>query len=355
MSFDPRDVVTPPIIAPPFAAPAADPPDPGDVLSSQRSTSAASPARTTSSLRALTYNILVGGGPRLQAIEQVIRDSRADVVGLQEIVRPDLFIKLAERLEMHHTLARSRSGWHVAVLSRWPFVEERPHGGAQMARALLETLVETPTGARLRIFVTHLRAEFSSARAGETHRLREINYVLERMSVARAAREPHLLMGDFNSLAPGERLEATTVLRHALVADAHQRQHGQPPFGHPSVSYILPPAARPFRPMLVAATRFGPLAALCNALAGAYMPRDVVRRMRAAGYADCYATSHPDPRTRLFTCPLPTPAGRIDYVFASPALAARLIACEVLTDTPTRPVSHASDHRPVLAEFALHG
>jgi endonuclease/exonuclease/phosphatase family metal-dependent hydrolase len=309
---------------------------------------------TTATFGVMTYNILVGGGPRLGAIERVIRGSGADLVGLQEVLRPDLLELLAERLGMYHAIARSPSGWHVAALSRWPFVETRAHASPELVRALLEAVVEVPGGGRLRCFVTHLRAIFSDPGAGEWRRVREAAFVLERMRPAREAGEPHVLLGDFNSLAPGEPLYATRVLRHALWVDAARRAQGSSWLdGRPGVDYILPPVARPFRPLLQVAARSAPLAWVCDRLAGAYMPRAVVRRVRAAGYADCHAVLHPNPRTRGLSCPASMPAGRIDYVFASPALAPRLVSCEVLTETPTLPATQASDHLPVLARFRL--
>lgn len=307
----------------------------------------------TATVGVLTYNILVGGGPRLGAIEAVIRDSGADLVGLQEVTRPDLLAELAGRLGMYHAIAPSPSGWHVGALSRWPMLESHGYGGPQMVRGLLEVVVQPPDGERLRLFVTHLVAGFNQPWAGEPRRVREVEFVLSRMAAARAAGEPHVLVGDFNSLAPGERLEATGVLRHALAVDAERAANGHALIGLPSVDFVLPPIARPFRPLLVAAARGGALGWLCDVAAGAYVPRGVVRRVRAAGYTDCYAAQHADPHARTFTCPLPAPAGRIDYVFASPALASRLACCEVLTDTPERPVSRGSDHRPVLARFRL--
>lgn len=314
---------------------------------------AVEPAAATVAI--MTYNILTGGGARLGAIEHIIRDSGADLVGVQEVTRPDALAGLAERLGMHHAIAWSPSGWHVAALSRWPIVQTRGHSGPQMQRALLETLIELPDGGRLRFFVTHLRAVFSEMRAGEDHRLREIAFVLDRMSAARAAGEPHLLVGDFNSLAPGEPLRASAVLRHALAVEEMRRARGLLMEGHPHVDYIVPPALRPLRPLLGLIGGTPPLAWACDTIASLYVPRAVVRRMRSAGYIDCYAAAHPDPRTRSFTCPSPAPGGRIDYLFASPALAARLASCEILTDTPTRLISYASDHRPVLAHFRLEG
>lgn len=310
-------------------------------------------SQTGPELSLLTYNILAGGAPRLDAIEAVIRASGADLVALQEAQRPDVLEALATRLGMHHTLAHVSSGWQVAALSRWPFEETRVHSGPGLPRALLEVVVAPSGGARLRLFVTHLSAAFRQRRAGEGLRLAELAGVLERMRAARETDEPHVLAGDFNSLAPGERLRATMVLRHALAVDAAKRAHQPDTQGHPGVDFILPPLARPLRVPLSLAARVPPLAWLCDQAASAYAPRDVVRRVREAGYTDCYAARHPDPRTRAFTCPSASLAGRIDYIFASPALAARLVCCEVLADAPERPVTRASDHRPVLARFQM--
>jgi endonuclease/exonuclease/phosphatase family metal-dependent hydrolase len=308
---------------------------------------------TAPTLRVLTYNILAGGGARVAAIERVIRAARPDVVGLQEVVRPDVLIALAHKLGMYSAFAPSRSGWHIGALSRWPILEERGHGGRWMKRAMLELLIQPPDGMAVRLFVLHLRAQFSGPRAGETARLRELEYVLGRLGDARAAREPHLALGDFNSLAPGERVRATALLRHVLAVRARQRTPGDPHYGHPSVHHILPPPLQPFGRLLGAAVAIRPVAAAFDGAVSALAPRAVITRMRETGYSDCYALSHPDPRARAFTCPLPTPAGRIDYIFASPALATRLVSCDVLADAPDCPVLGASDHAPMVAEFRL--
>ncbi len=307
----------------------------------------------TATVTAMTYNILAGGGPRLGDIEQVIRHAGADVVGLQEVLRPDLLVMLAERLGMHYALAPGADGWHVGALSRWPILESRPYTGPRMARGLLETLIELPGGRRMRFFATHLSARFMERRAGEMRRLRELDFVLSRTEAARDAGEPHLLVGDLNSMPPGERFDAMQVMRHALAVDVARRAKDQRMAGHPGVDNVLPPIARPFRPVLAAASRVALLAWACNVVAGAYMPREVVRRIGASGYTDCYVAAHPDARTRAFTCPQPAPGGRIDYIFASPELAPRLIGCEILTDAPASPVTRASDHRPVVARFTL--
>jgi endonuclease/exonuclease/phosphatase family metal-dependent hydrolase len=259
----------------------------------------------------------------------------------------------AEALGMHHVIGMAPDRWHVALLSRWPILEARTHVGSEIRRAVLEALVEVPGGGTLRLFVTHLHAGFAHFRAGERERLREVSFVIDRMRDARLRGEPHLLMGDLNSLAPGERLEAGRVLRHALGVEQRARTYGRQQYGHPNLDNILPPAVRPFRPLVVAAFGVPPIAWVCDRLVNWYVPRGVVRRLVGAGYTDVYAAAHPDARTRGYTCPQPDPGGRIDFIFADQVAAAGLVSSEIVVDGPGRDVTHASDHRPVLAMLRI--
>jgi len=358
MDPDPLDSLD--LLAPGDGLPATDPNSSPAPASPDSAAPGSAPA-AVGTVAIMTYNILAGGGPRLDAIERVIRAGGADLIGVQEVTRPAELARLGERLGMRHAVGRSPSGWHVGLLSRWPILHARSHigapGGPPLTRALLEASVALPGGARLRVFTAHLPAAFSERRAGEGRRLRELDAILGHMRAACPQGEPHVLLGDFNSVAPGERFRPMRVLRHAMAADARRRARGEPGgtgtalVGHPRVDYILPPAVRPLRALLEGASRHPALSWCCDRLAGLYMPRAVVRRLCAAGYVDCYAALRPDPRTRALTCPADAPGGRIDYIWATPELAARLVACEVLTDAPGCPVARASDHRPVLATF----
>ncbi len=306
----------------------------------------------TRTIRVLTYNILTGGWPRRDAIEAVIRDSRADIIALDE-TSPETLEALANSLDMYSAFSPgTKHGWSVGLLSRWPLLETNQHSNSPLNNAMLEALIVPDGAAPLRIFAAHLTAWYSHWRAGEGRRLRELAYILQRMRATEGDGAEQILLGDFNSLAPGEPLLASQLLLHAAQLD-DRRDQGEFLDGLPTIAKVMP---RPLRPLTETLLRLGQkpaLAALCDLVAGLYTPREVVRQTRAAGYIDLYAATHPDRAQREGSCPSHDPAGRIDYIFASPALAARLVACEVLTDSPTRPVSRASDHRPVLATLAL--
>lgn len=302
----------------------------------------------TRTVRVMTYNILAGGWRTVDALAEVMRDARPDIIGIQEAM-PATVNDLAERLDMCGAISPSRYGAPVALLSRWPLRSVNLHAGAPIRNALLEAVVEPEGAAPLRIFVAHLAAGYSRWRGGESVRLREITVILERMRPT--ANEAQLLLGDFNSLPPGERLHASRLLLH-IARNDERRARGEDMTGEPTMMGVLPRPVRPLARALAAGVRIPPLAWLGDQLMGAYVPRTVIRQTLAAGYRDLYAEAHPDPRQRDVSYSSSVPAGRIDYIFASPALAAGLVDCEILSETPTRPIARASDHRPLLATLA---
>jgi endonuclease/exonuclease/phosphatase family metal-dependent hydrolase len=300
----------------------------------------------------MTYNVLSGGWPRVDALETVMRTAQADIIGMQE-VRKRTLLELAERLGMYSVLAVSpQRGSAVGLLSRWPLSDVNTHANAPMRNALLEAVIEPDGAAPMRVFVAHLAARYSAWRAGERVRMRELAYILERMRASDATGEPQLLMGDFNSLPPDERLLASRLLLQTAENDALRAQ-GHDMTGQPGVKRIVPAPLQPLAGALIGVARLPPVAWAFDQVAAVYVPRTVVRQTRAAGYTDLYTLTHPDPRRREMSCPAQNPAGRIDYIFASPALASRLAACELLSEAPASPVSAASDHRPMLATLAL--
>jgi exonuclease III len=76
------------------------------------------------------------------------------------------------------------------------------------------------------------------------------------------------------------------------------------------------------------------------------LPRLVIPAAIAAGYVDVYRALRPE--SGGYTAKTPTPIVRIDYIFASPPLAARAISCDRIEGS--LPV-YASDHLPVRADF----
>ena len=302
--------------------------------------------------RVLTYNILIGGTRRIDQIEQMIRAARPDVVGLVEATNPRVVEELAARLGMDYRLsghAVHPNEWQVALLSRLPIthvqVYRRP---GLLLKLLMEVGVQEEDGRPLTFFLTHLAASFSSSlRGGDSTRREEAHEILRLMRAKRGT--PHLLMGDFNSLAPGDTLKASRLLRYLVQIDELRRANPHESVGHPHLDFVVPPPLRFLEPVLRVVARSASLSALFDRAGSLYVARGTIRLLRKAGYVDCFRRMNG--HAEGFTCPAQAPAGRIDYIFASPELAPRLLSCCVESQAGDVRGEQASDHLPVVAEF----
>ena len=254
-------------------------------------------------MRLLTYNIREGGVGRAEQIAEVIGAANPDVVALQEARDPAVVARLAALGGFRYS--GSRPAHSTAFLSRLPVVS---HSWRQ-PRGTRHALLEVSLGDDLpRVFVVHLRAWFS--KWSEERRARELRGLLDGIR-EQLVREDHafafhVLAGDFNALAPGERFDPT-----------------------PMPAWI--------RGMIW--------------LSGRDIARSTIEIMRSDGYVDAWRVSQPDSELHPgFTFPVWNPHVRLDYVFTPEAYASRVIACEVRT-TPAA-TRAASDHFPLLVELA---
>ncbi len=318
--------------------------------------------------RIVSYNILAGGyslrengARRAPQLTQIIRSARPDIVGLVEATNPQMRQKplvieeLAENLGMQLIMGTEASynrEFQLALLTRLPMVSTRTHPRPGLLnRPLLEVCVEEAGGQQLTVFVAHLSAAFSRQRAGDLIRQREIQEILKIMAPLREQGKPHVLMGDFNSLAPGDSFKASALLRYVVNLDRTKRELHLAD-GHPHLDFVVPPRLRFLNPLLRIIPGSQLFCTLFDAAASLYAPRGPIRMMYDAHYVDCYRRVHP--HAWGFTCPAGAPAGRIDYIFASPVLADRLETCYVVTEGEEGlPGSHASDHLAVAAEFGI--
>lgn len=203
--------------------------------------------------RVLTYNILFGGTPRTDQIAQIIRSARPDVVGLLEATDPRVVEKLAEQLGMEYRLtgrARFAADWQVAVLSRLPIVRMRVHlrPGA-LSKPLLEIGVREEHGGELTLFVTHLTSSFArGARGGDSLRLAEVRELLRITAQKRVT--PHLIMGDFNSLAPGDALGASRLLRYLVQMEELPQAKLHERLSSADLNFVVPTSLGFLKPLL---------------------------------------------------------------------------------------------------------
>lgn len=328
-------------------------------------------AAPTASLRLATYNILAGGGDRWPAIQEVVAALNPDVVALQEIEDPEPMRRMAESLGYRAFFGAAPRFRHQGLLSRIPVVAWQNHQDPEAwPRNSLEVELDLGPRARiprLKVHTVHLTAAFQRRGRGEPDRLRELAAV--RRHAARHPRTPHVIMGDFNSLAPGDGIHATDFLallsqwRRSGVLDEvgalgpvpasvrAMRWWRDPEMPSSEVSAVAR-AGVPHLPWLVhPLIEMVPRGEGTDALVAALLPRAAVRSMGDAGYVDCLRVS--DPSSDSFTCPTYLPAVRIDYIFATQDLAELLVSCRVGSEDEglMEVAKRASDHFPVVADF----
>ncbi len=265
-------------------------------------------------LRILTYNIhhAEGNDGKLDPgrITAVIRESGADLVGLNEVFHPFLLAEgrepmlteMARDLEMRYVFGTTlpdqpgssfQAPYGNALLSRYPILNAAtyrlPAPEGRESRGVVAADVVLEHGRALTCYVTHLDHRSEQVRLEQCEHITQVT--------TRFVGESHILIGDFNALAPG---------------DYQDRQEE--------------------------------LAELEAGSKGAHMATmQVVPRLLRAGYIDAQAAVGKIPAATWST---QNPLVRIDYIWLSPELRPALISCE-RWDTPLSRV--ASDHFPVLA------
>lgn len=267
-------------------------------------------------MRVLTYNI---HGWRdaydrydVARLVRIIRASQAGIVALNEVFHPlitpgenrPLLDLLADTLGMEYAFGVAltpqfafapMASYGNALLTRYPLLAHAGHHltpiDGHEQRGLLEARILLPDGrVPFSVYVTHLDHR------SESVRLQQLAAVFQ--WTVRDRNRPHLLMGDFNTLAPGDYAANPADLDALRERTDLER--------------------------LVAEGM------------------DVVPRLTRRGYVDAQAGS-PAP-----TFPASEPAARIDYIWLSAPLAPALRWCKAWTTDET---SVASDHLPVLAEL----
>ena len=245
------------------------------------------------SFRLLSYNVRHGGAGREGSLAAVISACRPDLVVFQEATDATVIERLAAQCGMAQCGARPKTS--LGFMSRQPVVSHTWHRPRLSRHAFLEV---HPAGVDFPIFGVHL----SAVHAAWTERRR----VIELGSLIRTIRQQdrgfHLLVGDFNTLAPGDVLD------------------------------------------------FRKLPARLRALvwlSGGRVRWRTIQVVLNEGYVDGFRRLHPEDRGLSF--PVWDPHVRLDYVFAPAGHADRIQRCEVVRDGP---VHEASDHFPLLSEIA---
>lgn len=151
----------------------------------------------------------------LQAVSEILRDSEADVVSLQEIENFEMLdqIRNLGALSERYPYAilvegNDGRGIDVAVMSRYPIARYETHRDEvigeskgeprRFVRDLLEVDVELPTGRSLRVFSNHYIAQGNEWRDDQRLAEAEATARLVRESAEEIPTDYCVVMGDFN-------------------------------------------------------------------------------------------------------------------------------------------------------------
>ena len=245
-------------------------------------------------IRLLSYNIRRGGAGREDALLSVIRSCAPDIVVLQEATVPSVIERLSADAQLPHWAAMPKLS--LGFMSRLPIAHYAWHRPRLSRHAFLEIV---PAGMSFRVFGVHLSAVFAAWT--ERRRMMELRSLLH--SIREHQEGFHALVGDFNTVAPGELLDFRAL------------------------------------PQKVRATVW---------LSGGQIRWRTVQIVRDAGYIDVFRALHPtDPG---LTLPTATPHVRLDYLFVPSEHLQNVAACQVVRSEAAR---QASDHFPLLSEIRV--
>jgi len=244
-------------------------------------------------VKLLSYNIRFGGQGREAELAEVIRTVAPDIVVFQEAIDPNVIERLSTATALPIWAARRKHS--IGYITRLSVAHHEWHYPAGAKHSFLEIVLE---GSETRIFGLHLSAIFS--KWSERRRAREIRSLLK--GIERYQEGFHVLVGDFNTLAPGEILDVRRM------------------------------------PTWIRALIW---------LSGRDIQRETIQIMGEAKYVDGYRLLHAEEKG--YTFPAWDPHLRLDYVFLPERFASRLQSCEVIDQLPK--VQMASDHFPLLSEL----
>jgi exodeoxyribonuclease III len=246
-------------------------------------------------LKLLSYNIRFGGQDRGKKIAEVIAAVAPDIVVFQEAYTPRVIEQVAADANLK--IWGGREAHSIAFASRIEIADYKWHYPAGSTHSFLEIVLGDKHS---RVFGLHLKPRFS--KWSERQRNREIRSLLE--AIKHYQEGFHVLVGDFNTLAPGERFQL-----HKM-------------------------------PYWIRALIW---------LSGRDIKRETVQTLLDSGYVDCFRHLYPNDIGHTF--PVWNTHVRLDYAFLPKRYIERLKSVEIIKHPPI--VTTASDHFPLLVEIEM--
>jgi len=248
--------------------------------------------------RVMTYNILDGGENREAHILKVIKSANPDVVILQEVYTERFLQSLSQESGMKYYIGTGNKQRKVALLSKLPVRSFKSHHPIfPIWRNFIDAEIEIIPKRTVRIVGVHPMANLEFA--FEAWRFLEASFIVK--YVQKDNEQFSLVAGDFNAIAPGEKVNTQSMptwLKWMIYLQGNRVYHSS------------------------------------------------IAKYLSAGYIDCFRLMNSDDG---FTLPPPKPNARLDYIFVNTPMKSFLKRCWVVREPES--VNHASDHYPVMAEF----
>jgi len=252
----------------------------------------------------MTYNILDGGGDRLELIAKVINDSAPDFITINEANGFDengnkklVDLSYATNMPYFHLALSGEYDYHVAILSKHPL--KKVHELHPLMRAGIAAIIDSESG-EIYITGTHLTPYSEELRVPE----------IELLISDQKDYPNRILMGDMNSLSQNDNYSSS------IVQDFNE-------------------------PQLKKFTKAGCLLF------------EIIEKIEASGYTDAaveLSLQSENTAPTLSNTDVTHAKTRLDYIFVSPSLKKRLVRYSVIKNELTE---QASDHYPVLIELKL--
>lgn len=246
-------------------------------------------------MKLLSYNIRFGGQNRGRQISEVVKACAPDIVVFQEAYTPAVIEQIAADNNM--SIVGARAAHSIAFASKIPIADFKWHYPPNSTHSFLEIILPDN---HTRIFGLHLKPRFS--KWSEAKRAREVRALLD--AIKSYEEGFHVLVGDFNTLAPGERFQL-----HKM------------PYWIRALIWI----------------------------SGRDIKREAVQTLLDSGYADGFRHLYPNDIGHTF--PTWDTHVRLDYVFLPQKNIEQLKSIEIVKQPPI--AKTASDHFPLLAEIEI--
>ncbi len=253
-------------------------------------------------MRLMHYNVLFDS-IKLELLQQIVEQAQPDILTLNEVQPPEL--ELLQKLGYHTLFAETKKeGKHYGNGMAWN-KRFTPQSIQTVVQDLKTPLILWETEL-FSVYVTHL-----AAKEGEVVRFQEIQRIFQCLPPLHSSPRDFFLTGDLNTLSPHDGYDLKEL-------EKGMHRHGHTKFGIPVSMKVIP-----------------------------YLEEqglvDVLQKAQAAFPTAPTSEGTPDHEKAQHFQPL-----RLDYIFATPTLAAKATKAYVLRSSAAE---KCSDHYPIVAEL----